>query len=60
MFNSDYLEKFNGLVEVFDHFGGKPGTIQNRISALIKEPDNADKEEIEIARNQARKSYFPC
>ena len=44
MFNSDYLEKFNGLVEVFEHFGGKPGTIQSRINALIEDPDDADEE----------------
>ena len=52
--NSCYLEKFNGLVELFENFGGKSDTSQSRISAFIEDPDGADKEEIDIAMNQAQ------
>ena len=36
--NSDYLKKFNGLVKVFEHFGGEPGTIGGELIEPFKNP----------------------
>ena len=35
MTNSEYLEKLKGLIEVYEHFGGEPGTGATRVDLLL-------------------------
>ena len=58
MTNSDYLEKFKGLIAVYEHCGGEPGITASRIKLFLdtSEPD-ADKAERE-ARAKARNEYI--
>ena len=58
MSNSYYLEKFNGLEELFEYFGEEPGTSQSHISAPIEDTEDSNEEEIKIARNQSQESYL--
>ena len=58
MTNSDYLEKFKGLIAVYEHCGGEPGITALRIKLFVdtSEPD-ADKAERE-ARAKAKNEYI--
>ena len=58
MSNSDYLEKFKGLISVYEHCGGEPGVTGARIKSFQDptEPDT-DKAERE-ARAKARNEYI--
>ena len=58
MSNSDYLEKFRGLISVYEHCGGEPGVTSARIKSFEDpaEPD-ADKAERD-ARAKAKNEYI--
>ena len=68
MSNSEYLEKFKGMLEVFEHVGGIPGVCPQRVEAFMEplgnlDPDDPDDEDaIEAlratARRRAREEYL--
>ena len=58
MSNSDYLEKLQDLVEVYEHLGGEPGTSKARVDSLLIDPDLADDDERQKAKIKARDEYI--
>ena len=57
MSNSDYLEKLQDLVEVYEHLSGEPGTSKARVDSLMIDPDLADEDERQEAKTKAREEY---
>ena len=58
MSNSDYLEKWRDLVEVYEHLGGEPGTSKARVDSILIDPDLADDDERQEAKTKARDEYL--
>ena len=58
MSNSDYLEKLQDLVEVYEHLRGEPGTSKARVDTLLIDPDLADDNERQEAKTKARDEYL--
>ena len=58
MTNSDYLEKFKGLIAVYEHCGGEPGITKARTKAFLDTSEtDTDKAERD-ARTKARDEYI--
>ena len=59
---SEYLEKFKGLVEVCEHFGGQPGITEARVAEALEEEavhtDNPTEAELAAANQKARETYL--
>ena len=58
MSNSDYLEKPQDLVEVYEHLGGEPWTSKARVDSLLIDPDLADDDERQEAKIKVRDEYI--
>ena len=62
MTNSEYLKKLKGLIEVYEHFGGEPGTGTRRVDLLLvqlaADPTSPTKAERSAAIQQARDTYL--
>ena len=58
MTNLEYLKKLKGLIEVYEHFGGEPGTGTTRVDLLLTQlaanPTSPTKSECSAAIQQAR------
>ena len=58
MSNSDYLEKFKGLISVYEHCGGEPRVTSTRIK-LFQDPSEPDTDKAEReARAKAKNEYI--
>ena len=63
MTNHAFLEKFNGLVQILEHFGGEPGQDTARIRRKLAEQGAADEQnptqqEFRAAKSAARNEYL--
>ena len=62
MSNSKFLEKLKGLVEVYEHFGGEPGTNSQRVNEELQDtaanPSNPTVVERASAVSHARDAYM--
>lgn len=54
MSNSDYLEKFKSLAEVYEHVGGQLGVTEERILEFLEDPDANDPDDCLAAIRRAR------
>lgn len=58
MSNSDYLEKFKSLTEVYEHLGGQPGNNPERVHDFLEDPDADDPDDHANATRRAKDKYL--
>ena len=52
MSNSEHLEKFRSLVEVYEDMGGEPGANQKHMKACLDDPDSAGPDKTKQAKEK--------